>query len=260
MLGSAAAQAQTLPPPPPPPPDLPAPATSVPTLPALPPAAPTYPSQQQPSPQLPPQSQLQPPPTAPAYAAPYPGYNVITVDLSGTVPGMGYEIYDGHSRPGKDAPLATCPGPCRLVLPPGEYHFRVTETADTLAGSRKLEINASSSIHFDPDTKAKRTTGLVLGIGGPILALVGFGTLLGASCMDCTGSDRRNDGAVAAGAAMLLGGLALTPIGWVMYGTSYKPEYEIKRLGPGIVREESPWRFGISPTLGGAAIGGQLVF
>jgi hypothetical protein len=246
VLVSSAAQAQPLPPPPPPPPDVPASANPAPTLPPLPPAVPTYPSQPQ--------------PPAPAYAAPYPAYNAITVDLSGTVPSMGYEIYEAHSRPGKDAPLATCPGPCRLILPPGEYHFRVTETADTLAGSRKLEINASSSIHFDPDTKAKRTTGLVLGIGGPILAILGFGTLLGASCMDCTGSDRRNDGAVAAGAAMLLGGLALTPIGWVMYGTSYKPEYEIKRLGPRVGRGESPWRFGISPTLGGAAIGGQLAF
>ena len=37
-------------------------------------------------------------------------------------------------------------------------------------------------------------------------------------------SDRARAGS---GLVLLLGGLTITPVGWVMFGTSYKPEVEV---------------------------------
>ena len=244
VLVAASSHGQSLPPPPPAPPGATLPLTGTEPPPPLPAPVPTSP------PALPPQS----------YAPPLPVYQGVPVDLGSDVAGLGFEIYVDKSRPGKDKPFLMCQGPCRVTLPPGHYHFRVTETEETLAGSRKLEITDASSIRFEPDTKAKRTTGLILGLGGPVLMIAGFATIMGSSCQECTGSDRRNDGGTAAGVVMLLGGLALTPVGWVMYGTSFKPEYDVKPLTPSVARKQSPWQFGVSPTLGGAAFAGQLRF
>ena len=84
-------------------------------------------------------------------------------------------------------------------------------------------------IDFDPDTKAKNIAGLVLGIAGPVLSIAGLmtyysycdGAFSGAQTCSVDG------GAQTAVALMLIGGVVATPIGWTMFGTSFKPEYEI---------------------------------
>lgn len=103
------------------------------------------------------------------------------------------------------------------------------------------------AIDFDPDTSAKKNTGLVLGITGPIMMLAGVATLLGHP----QDSKEDNETRMQVGGFLLLGGLAATPIGWVMFGTSFKPEYEIRTwkagpspswsMGPGVTGSGVGW-------------------
>jgi hypothetical protein len=235
-----------------------------PTPPVPPPGATTYyPPGPPPNPtQTAPQPVPPPPQPAPAYLSLEPGYSV-PIQLTSDVPDLGYEIYQSQARPGRDTPYATCPGPCVLYLPPGDYHFRVTETETTLAGSRKISVYGPSTLRFDPDTRSKRTTGLIFGIGGPLLMVGGVVAVVGASCVDCAHA-QTNGGLLSVGIVMILGGLTLTPVGWVMFGTSFKPEYEVRPMQAGPATGRLPvfrnWTAGVAPTPGGAAFAAQLRF
>lgn len=144
--------------------------------------------------------------------------------------------------------MATCPSSCRLFLYPGKYRIRITETDETLSGSRLIDVSQSMAIEFDPDTSAKKNAGLVLGITGPIMMIAGVATLLGHPNDYEREEDRTR---INVGAFLLLGGLAATPIGWVMFGTSFKPEYEIRTwnagpspswsMGPGVTGSGVGW-------------------
>jgi hypothetical protein len=100
-----------------------------------------------------------------------------------------------------------------------------------------VDISGPSTVRVDPDTHAHRDGGLALGIAGPILMLVGMVALLGNECWECSAEERerRNDERrvpnTLAGVG-LIGGLAITPIGWVMFGTSFKPEVEVDTGAP----------------------------
>ena len=63
-----------------------------------------------------------------------------------------------------------------------------------------------------------------MGIVGPIAALVGVGMLASCGDSECGRGDSFRS---SSGVLLFLGGLTVTPIGWVMFGTSYKPEVEV---------------------------------
>ncbi len=182
---------------------------------------------QQPPPQPPPTPQLRPP--MPPPWVPWPAVPTVEVDLTSSTPDVGFQVYLEKAKPGRDAPIAVCPGNCRVFLVPGTYRFVVTETKDTLSGSRMIDVTGPMAIDFDPDTTAQRTTGLVMGIAGPIAMLAGLGLVVG-DALDEEYDERDDDETGrSVGGLLLIGGLAATPIGWVMFGKSFKPEYEITK-------------------------------
>lgn len=170
----------------------------------------------------------------------------MSVDIIGTEPGLSFTISDKDDRP-----IAECPGNCRLQLLPGRYKVFVHATEDTLPGSRMVDIKGPSTVRVDPDTTAHRSAGLAMGIAGPILMLVGLIGLAASACEDGCYDENgdRNDNDNANGIAVLgiLGGIAITPIGWVMYGTSFKPEVDVTTGAP---RAASRGRLGRDAFLG----------
>jgi len=160
---------------------------------------------------------------ATAWPAPYlrPWYVPPLVDIEITEPGVELRVLHEHADPARDAPLVFCVAPgCRTALWADRYKIHVTETAHTLAGSRVIETRGPARIIVDPDTRTHRYLGLAMGIAGPVLVLLGAGLLT------CGGGCERSR--LDAGVTTLVGGIAITPVGWVMYGTSSKPEVEVR--------------------------------
>jgi hypothetical protein len=146
-------------------------------------------------------------------------------------------LYAEDANTDSDRPFYVCESPpCRLLLWPGTYKVYAGGSDDTLSGARTLELSSSTRIVVDPDTKAHRTAGLTLGIAGPVLIFTGFVFLVSSIAIDSSQTSAQEDRATA-GAFMLLGGVAITPIGWVMFGTSFKPEVETESA-----RSERTWR------------------
>ncbi len=208
------------------------------------PAAPVAPASQ-PSPHPSPYA-YQPataPPPPPGYATPYfPAYFPpgVPIELVSTEPGVGIDVYAPSARVGVDPPIVACDAACRVVVAPGTYKIFVRDTEDTVSGSREIDVSRPMRITMDPDTVEHRSVGLGLGIAGPIAMIVGIVVVIG-SWQDCGHGDydyaydgRRacggNDSARALGILSLVGGLTATPVGWVMFGTSFKPEYSLDPL------------------------------
>jgi hypothetical protein len=214
-------------------PQLPAPVD----VPALPDHLTQPPPHAQPPPPAPPAPPAQPqgPHAMPPWSLPWGTWAPVApvaVDLVSSTPGIGFKVFFEKSKPARDAPLATCPGNCRVFLHPGTYRFLVTETDRTLSGSRVIDVTGPMAIDFDPDTTTQRSSGLVMGIAGPIAMLVGFGLLIGDDLHDEYDERDEDETRRTVGGLLLIGGLAATPIGWVMFGRSFKPEYEIRKVTP----------------------------
>jgi hypothetical protein len=156
-----------------------------------------------------------PPPSVPVV----PVVSTVPVDVVGTQPKLVFTISDDSGRP-----VAECSGRCRLELVPGTYKVFVHETEDTLAGARKVDITGPTTVRVDPDSTSARSAGLAMGIVGSILLLVGATAVLANSCGH--GCDEGEKNGSPLGGLALLGGLVLTPVGWVTFGQSFKPDIE----------------------------------
>lgn len=182
-----------------------------------------------------------PPPLPPGWAVGPPAAyfpQPVPVDLVSTEAGVVIDVYFPGARAGADAPIVSCPGPCRVVLVPGTYQVAVRETEHTVSGSREIDVRGPTRITMDPDTTEHRSVGLGLGIAGPVAMVTGIALLVSAwdDCHYHDGSSRTrcgNDGAETFGLLSLVAGLTATPVGWVMFGTSFKPEYDVSPLVPG---------------------------
>lgn len=184
--------------------------------------------------------------------------NTVTLELLSNTPGLAYEVYSITKKIGRDPADFFCETNCQIQVVPGEYRIRVRETEFTLAGSRVIRINSPTSILFDPDTRAKRTTGLVLGIAGPVAMLVGVGLVMGAAPdPHDAGPSKRNDALAIGGVGVLAAGAAMTAAGWVMFGTSFKPEYELSPVGTG---KAPAFSAGMVPSSGGMVFAATLAF
>ncbi len=164
----------------------------------------------------------------PAAYAPY-SYGTIPIELDVTEPNVAVQVFRPGADVGREAPIAQCSGACVVNLVPGRYKIWVTESGDTLPGGRELELKRPTRVTMDPDMQEHRTAGLVLGITGPIMLIAGMVALVSQTCIDCE-HPKNNDTAEALGVFGIVGGLVATPVGWVMYGTSFKPEYELQPL------------------------------
>jgi hypothetical protein len=149
----------------------------------------------------------------------------IPIEMRGSEPHLRLEIQDPETR----RTLAFCDGACQWTLVPGRYRFFADATADTRAGGREVEILQASQILVTPRNESRYATGLALGITGSALTLLGavlFLTNPGGGSSSELGT---GDGALA-GLGMMVAGLTLTPIGWVMFGTSFRPKVEVTPL------------------------------
>lgn len=157
-------------------------------------------------------------PSAPSYAA-----TTFPVRISTTEPGVRVSVERGST------PVASCQDDCVVQLSPGKYVFRVHAGSGTVGGTRTIDVGGPMHIRFDPDTSEHRWGGLALGIGGVVSLVVGAAAMIADSCIDCGDKEPRDEGTNIAGVMALIG-LAATPTGWVMFGTSMKPEYEIESM------------------------------
>src|SRR5205814_3933793 len=86
---------------------------------------------------------------------------------------------------------------------------------------------------FSLSRRSTRSTGLALGIGG--VASIAVGSMVYLTSV----SSVHGEGLGAAGPAAILlfvAGVALTPIGFVMYGNTFKPGIDVEPLGSATTR------------------------
>jgi hypothetical protein len=127
--------------------------------------------------------------------------------------------------------FARCTSECALAVEPGEYWLTAAGTESTREGRRRVTIVEPTRLDVTGRDSDSVSTGLALGIIGPVLTLGGMIAMLvgavesfdycssgsssgSASC----GDDGDGDTLIIGGLGALVTGLVLTPIGWVMFG------------------------------------------
>jgi hypothetical protein len=145
----------------------------------------------------------------------------------------------------------------------GRYRIEVLETADTLGGNRSVSVDGPSRLVITPRDRTKKSTGLVLGIGGGVAVVVGVALLLHGSSdvpatCDSSGSCTRPwNTEMTTGGFVALAGAIMTPIGWVMFGKSLRPAIDVEHVG---VAARPIRQIGIIGVPGGAGLGGTFAF
>jgi hypothetical protein len=173
-------------------------------------------------------------------------------------------VYPDWATPGSVPPLAQCRMPCGFQMQRGRYRIEVQETEDTLGGSRPVSIEGPSRLLVTPRDRGKRTAGLVLGIGGIVAVIAGLGIIVHSVAnsryvsSDCSGEwcSRWNSESTA-GLLVFVAGCAMTPIGWVMFGKSFRPAIDVQ---PARAARVPTGRIGLVPLRGGAGLGASFVF
>jgi hypothetical protein len=167
----------------------------------------------------------QPPPPPAVWTPP-----VLPVALHTSEPGMIVELYAPDQKPEREVPLVRCQTPCLAQIAPGSYRVYVHASGDNLRGSRVINIEEPSHVTVTPSTEGDRGLGLGLGIGG--IAAIGVGVVLlfvelidSIGCIDSDCSDHANF--AIPGLVLVVGGLVATPIGWVMFGKSFRPAVDV---------------------------------
>jgi hypothetical protein len=194
------------------------------------------------------------------YAAPVPVW--MTGD-DGEVASVA--LYPEWAAPGSVPPIARCTLPCGFQMPRGRYRLEVAETPNTLGGSRPVTVDGPMRLVVTPRDRTKRTMGLVLGIGGIVAVVAGIGLIADGlhtyyACnvnTDVCVHTSTFSNEAGAGLAVFLAGAAITPIGWVMFGKSFRPAVDVEHAGAAAVPRA---RVGVVPFPGGAGLGGSFVF
>jgi len=140
--------------------------------------------------------------------------------------GPTYEL----RHPGNESTIFFCRSQlCVAYLPIGEYEVYVSPTPDYAEGKRRVKIEQPTQLKIEPRDASAQTTGLAMGVGGTVLAIAGFTTLLiGASraCDDTSCTDER-DTLLWLSLGGLIAGAILTPIGWVRFAKSFRPGVQV---------------------------------
>lgn len=225
--------------PPPPPPALPPP-------PAYPPS-PAYP----PAPALAPGGAYVPR----EYAAPL----MVTVTLESTEPGVTIGLFPLRADVARSKAIIRCVDRCTTRVRPGRYKFAVAANEDVVGGSREVEIDADVHLLIDPDMVEHRSVGLAMGVGGIGLFCYGIYSVL--HSVDGYGYDGRSsvdEAEQVRGALSIVASLVFIPVGWVMYGTSFKPEWDA--IYSEQAKVEPRFNLGFAPVKDGGILGATLSF
>ncbi len=245
VLASPCAWAtQSLPPPPPPPPGYHGhvEGTGHEALPPKPPSPPPAPKER-PAPRPPKTPPARTPPKTPPARTPpkttpprhpriswtEPPDGTVTLRLHSDQPEVRYQLF----APGGPAPVASCTGSCTVYVKPGRYRLHASRTSSTREGSIVVHVQSDSRVLVSPRGYASRWIGLGT-------AVAGMGMVVGGLAAAVAG----NDTVTRIGAATFLAGAAMTPVGWVIFGRSYRPSV---RLLPEREDDEARARLGIGP-------------
>ena len=179
---------------------------------AEPPEVPTDESGAEPAPVPPthPQSPSTPASVPPMQLRPPPHYVPVTFEHS--TPRLRLSLAVGK----RERPFVVCPAPCTVMVPPGEYWVSVNETTESLAGTRRIRVDGPSLASVEPRARADRETGLTLGILGIVMIFGGMGAMLASVPNDRSGEV--DTAWMLTGITGVIGGLIMTPIGWVQFG------------------------------------------
>jgi hypothetical protein len=181
----------------------------------------------------PPISATHPPePAVAMYQAPAAPAATVPVALHADRPGRLVDLYAPGSRPDRDVPVVRCRTPCVAHVPPASYRVYIHAEADTLAGSRTVNLAGPSYVTVTPDEPTERWLGLGLGIGGVVAIPTGLVLILVDALNDvaCIGDEPCRDTTHLAvpGVLLLLAGLVATPVGWILFGQSFKPDVTVQ--------------------------------
>lgn len=153
--------------------------------------------------------------------------NLAVVQVRGTDPGTTFEI----ARPGLSSTRARCANPCQITAPQGKYELHVYR-GDRELGTAGLKLTGPASFEVSPPNLERQKMGLTLGITGSAFFLAGlvavaYGTSERHRCgLDAACRDRYESTLWYGAGAAVLGGI-LSPIGWVLYGTSRSPKVRV---------------------------------
>lgn len=127
-----------------------------------------------------------------------------------------------------------------MFVLPGHYRLHVAATSSTREGTSSVDIEHASRLDVSP----RGYSGRWIGLG---TAIVGMGALVGGVALfGSTGTNTGNqsDSRFLAGLVTFLGGATLTPIGWVVFGKSFRPSV---RVLPERGDDDTTARLGIGP-------------
>jgi hypothetical protein len=122
-----------------------------------------------------------------------------------------------------------CPEPCKLTLPHGKYRLEIFDPEGKEIGTRALMVERSVLWTASPQNKTARDLGLIVGIGGIIVATIGAGLFFGNASMHGDSSDAE-DTRAGTGVLMALGGAIVSPIGWVIFSINRRPHVAVEPL------------------------------
>ena len=140
---------------------------------------------------------------------------------------IGIQLYRVDGKGKADEPLIRCETPCAPALEKGRY--RVVLGDEWGGGSTVLAVSRSASFRVERRDPTAAYWGLGLGIAGPLVFLGGgFALILMNAGYEKCGENCTSASASPAGEALGIGmivtGVALTVVGWILFGKNVKPK------------------------------------
>jgi hypothetical protein len=161
----------------------------------------------------------------------------------------------------------SCRAACRLALQPGEYTMRVRESqGGVLVDQSVVSVDRPMRYRVHrPESGGSdaRINGLVLAITGHVVSIVGLFVAGEAMMSDmlCEEAARCGDHGTAEllGAAAIVGGLAASTVGWVVFAQARSSGDDNRVVTP-IAAPQPRLTVSVAPLPGGAGFAGALRF
>ena len=174
--------------------------------------------------------------------------------------GGAFSVSAPHGKHAPAQPIAECAQACGFWAYPGDYQVLVHQPDHD--ANVKLRVRGPGTYDFVAADSGARTSGLVLGIAGPVLTLVGTVMLL-VGVYDSCGDDSapvhscNTPPIFYYGAATFVAGAGMTTAGWIIYAHN-RAHFELSELRP---LQPASARLGLIPMpRGGLGFGATVAF
>lgn len=152
-------------------------------------------------------------------------------------------------------PLMRCQTPCGGRVGRARYRLRIPDTAETVGGTRRIDVKGPSRFTITTHAPTNRTTGFVLGVSGAIVSLAGFVLFFHGLATE-HGKDLLDTEALVGGSLVSAGGI-LAGIGFYVYHHNAKPDIRVEPM----LSESAPGgHAGVLSIRNGVGIAGTGVF